>query len=147
MSMKYIWYIYIYISLEVVYPKKVISVVVWIHPGPGGAWSTSFCEGLELATPLAQWQFLANSENWFANENHFVMNLFCKRGCNSLYSYITKWTLKSIHVLLTNIWGVFMCFMELWVLKSSNSKLWINVRAGINPATEVNHFNLWFFQV
>ena len=29
---------------------------------------------------------------------------------SDIYIYIIGWTLKTLHALLTNLWGVFMCF-------------------------------------
>ena len=55
-------------------------------------------------TPLVQLRFLANN----ANEIHFEIAFLSQKGVQlSLYSYIIEWTLKTIHALLNNLWGVF----------------------------------------
>ena len=73
-------------------PKKVISVAVWIYPGPG--------DGPPLfasVTPLVQlqWRFLASN---VAKEIHFVIAFLFQKGQNSCY----------IHILLDGLWKLFI---------------------------------------
>ena len=91
--------------------KRVISVPVWIHPGPGGG-PLPFCKGLVLlGTHLFQWSFLVNNER-IGLQMKFILWLHLK-GCNSCY----------IHVLLDGLWRLFMhwltwvflCFMQIFM--------------------------------
>ena len=108
------------------------------------------------ATALVQWRFLVNNElgcKW----NSFCDCIFVPKGSVTLtiYSCIINigCTLKIIQcTILTNYWGVFMCFyanihaiLELWVYKGSKLDCG-KVGGGIyrSPATEVNHFVVWY---
>ena len=57
-----------------------------------------------------------------------------------------RWTLKSIHALLTNHWGIFMqIFMPYWKFEYTKALKPYTVEkvgGGIDPATEVTHFGL-----
>ena len=53
----------------------------------------------------------------------------------SLYSCIIGWTLKTIHAILTNLWGVFMSFMQLFMpyWNFEYTKALVKVGSGIDP--------------
>ena len=66
-------------------PKNVISVTVWIHPGPGSG-PLSF-QDLVLY-PLSSEDF-QQTVNWVTKELHFVNVYVCpKRVCNSHYIHV-----------------------------------------------------------
>ena len=81
-------------------PKKVISVAVWIYPGPG--------DGPPLfasVTLLVQLQLKVSSKQCCKRKCILWLH-FCPKLL--LYSYIIGWSLKTIHAQLTNLWV--MCF-------------------------------------
>ena len=61
--------------------------------------------------------------NWVANEIHLVITCFVSKVDVTLLYACIGWTLKTIHALLTNHWGVFVLNIHV-ILEVFNPTLW-----------------------
>ena len=110
-------------------PKKVILVAFWIHPGPGGypppfakVWGHTPCPFLTIGL---QMKFICDC-------------IFVPKGSVTLTIFMYYWMdFKTIHVLLTNLWVVCMCFYAIFMPYWNFNYTVVRVGGGIDPATEL----------